>query len=111
MIEKVRMESCKQFIRNDCSLSETDKFWLITGPNMGGKSTFLRQNALFAIMSQAGCFVPADSATIGIVDAVFSRVGASDDLSKDRSTFMVEMIETATILNNASKQSLVFEFD
>ena len=81
--------------------------WLLTGPNMGGKSTFLRQNALIAILAQMGSFVPAASAHIGVVDRLFSRVGASDDLARGRSTFMVEMVETAAILNQAGERSLV----
>ena len=81
--------------------------WLLTGPNMGGKSTFLRQNALIAILAQTGSFVPAARAHIGVVDRLFSRVGASDDLARGRSTFMVEMVETAAILNQASERSLV----
>ncbi|NOX96085.1 MAG: DNA mismatch repair protein MutS, partial [Alphaproteobacteria bacterium] len=97
------------FVANDCLLSEDDDahLWLITGPNMAGKSTFLRQNALIAILAQAGSFVPAASAHIGVIDRVFSRVGASDDLAKGRSTFMVEMVETAAILNQATERSLV----
>ncbi len=95
------------FIGNDCTLSATQKIWLMTGPNMAGKSTFLRQNALIAILAQIGCYVPADSATIGLVDRVFSRVGAADDLARGQSTFMVEMVETATILNQATERSLV----
>ena len=95
------------FITNDCSLINNEKLWLITGPNMAGKSTFLRQNALIAIIAHMGCFVPAESAHIGLVDRVFSRVGAADDLAKGQSTFMVEMIETATILNHATERSLV----
>ncbi|MBL4618891.1 MAG: DNA mismatch repair protein MutS [Marinicaulis sp.] len=97
------------FVANDCLLSEDDDahLWLITGPNMAGKSTFLRQNALIAILAQAGSFVPAESAHIGVIDRVFSRVGASDDLAKGRSTFMVEMVETAAILNQATERSLV----
>ena len=83
------------------------RLWLLTGPNMAGKSTFLRQNALIAILAQTGSFVPAKSATIGIVDRLFSRVGAADDLARGRSTFMVEMVETAAILNQATAQSLV----
>ena len=79
--------------------------WLLTGPNMGGKSTFLRQNALIAMLAQAGSFVPADSARIGVVDRLFSRVGASDDLARGRSTFMVEMVETAAILNQAGERA------
>src|SRR5213075_2807368 len=81
--------------------------WLVTGPNMAGKSTFLRQNALIAVLAQMGSFVPAASAHIGIVDRLFSRVGASDDLARGRSTFMVEMVETAAILNQATGRSLV----
>ncbi len=98
-----------QFIPNDCVLTEKDAacLLLVTGPNMAGKSTFLRQNALLAILAQMGSFVPAASAHIGIVDRVFSRVGASDDLSRGRSTFMVEMVETAAILNQATDRSLV----
>jgi len=99
------------FIANDCRLGGGDagdrRLWLLTGPNMAGKSTFLRQNALIAVLAQAGCFVPAKSARIGIVDRLFSRVGASDDLARGRSTFMVEMIETAAILNHAGERSLV----
>lgn len=96
------------FVTNHCSLNtENNRIWLLTGPNMAGKSTFLRQNALIAIMAQMGLYVPASYAKIGIVDKVFSRVGASDDLSQGRSTFMVEMVETATILNNATDRSFV----
>ncbi len=97
----------KQFIANDCNLSSDQRFWLLTGPNMGGKSTFLRQNAVIAILAQAGCFVPAQQAEIGIIDAVYTRIGASDDLSKDRSTFMVEMEETANIIKKSTSKSLV----
>lgn len=97
----------EQFISNDCDLSESQRLWLLTGPNMAGKSTFLRQNALIAILTQIGSFVPADSAHIGVVDKIFSRVGAADDLARGRSTFMVEMVETATILNQAGSRSLV----
>lgn len=96
------------FVSNSCRLSGLqDRIWLITGPNMAGKSTFLRQNALIAIMAQTGLFVPAKQAHIGIIDKVFSRVGASDELSQGRSTFMVEMIETAAILNGATEKSFV----
>ncbi len=97
------------FVANDCNLSPDGpgRLWLVTGPNMAGKSTFLRQNALIAILAQAGAFVPADSAHIGIVDRLFSRVGAGDDLAAGRSTFMVEMVETAAILNQATERSLV----
>lgn len=96
------------FVSNTCTLNgNKDRIWLITGPNMAGKSTFLRQNAIIAIMAQMGCFVPASVAHIGVVDKVFSRVGASDDLSQGRSTFMVEMVETAAILNGATSKSFV----
>ena len=99
----------EQFIANDCLLGEekSSQLWLVTGPNMAGKSTFLRQNALIAILAQAGLYVPAGSAHLGIIDRVFSRVGASDDLAGGRSTFMVEMVETAAILNQATERSLV----
>ena len=95
------------FVANACDLSPEQRLWLVTGPNMAGKSTFLRQNALIAIMAQAGSFVPAEAAHIGVVDRVFSRVGAADDLARGRSTFMVEMVETATILTQATPRSLV----
>ena len=100
------------FIGNDCRLGLADdaaagRLWLLTGPNMAGKSTFLRQNALITVMAQMGSFVPADSARIGSVDRLFSRVGAADDLARGRSTFMVEMVETAAILNQAGPRSLV----
>jgi DNA mismatch repair protein MutS len=96
-----------RFVANDCGLSEENRLWLVTGPNMGGKSTFLRQNALIAVLAQAGSYVPAASATLGLVDRLFSRVGASDNLARGRSTFMVEMVETAAILSQASERSLV----
>ncbi len=96
-----------QFAPNNCNFSTSEKLWLLTGPNMAGKSTFLRQNALIAIMAQAGFYVPAKSAHIGVVDKVFSRVGASDDLARGHSTFMIEMVETAAILQNATSKSLV----
>ncbi len=95
------------FISNNCDLEPHKRLWLLTGPNMAGKSTFLRQNALIALMAQAGLFVPAASAHIGVIDRLFSRVGAADDLAAGRSTFMVEMVETAAILNQATKRSLV----
>ncbi|HTQ12564.1 MAG TPA: DNA mismatch repair protein MutS [Rhizomicrobium sp.] len=96
-----------RFVANDCDLSAAARIWLVTGPNMAGKSTFLRQNALIAVLAQMGAFVPADAAHIGIVDKLFSRVGAADDLARGRSTFMVEMVETAAILNQATPRSLV----
>jgi DNA mismatch repair protein MutS len=100
------------FVGNDCDLSppkgeEAGRLWLLTGPNMAGKSTFLRQNALVAILAQIGSFVPARRAKIGVVDRLFSRVGAADDLARGRSTFMVEMVETAAILHQATARSLV----
>ncbi|WP_303982548.1 DNA mismatch repair protein MutS [Dongia mobilis] len=95
------------FVANDCDLSPERRLWLVTGPNMAGKSTFLRQNALIAILAQMGSYVPAKAARIGIVDRLFSRVGAADDLARGRSTFMVEMVETAAILNRATPRSLV----
>jgi DNA mismatch repair protein MutS len=112
------------FIENDCVLGRGEgetpvapdarrdalpeaRIWLVTGPNMAGKSTFLRQNALITVMAQMGSYVPARSAHIGVVDRLFSRVGASDDLARGRSTFMVEMVETAAILNQATERSLV----
>ena len=100
-------EDSKSFIPNDCQLVEGQKLWLLTGPNMAGKSTFLRQNALITILAQMGSFVPAEKAHIGVVDKLFSRVGAADDLARGQSTFMVEMVETATILNQATERSLV----
>ncbi len=108
----LRRSAGDPFVANDCDLSPGEKekngaIWLLTGPNMGGKSTFLRQNALIAILAQMGAYVPAQAARIGIVDRLFSRVGASDDLARGRSTFMVEMVETAAILNQASERSLV----
>jgi DNA mismatch repair protein MutS len=95
------------FVANNCDLSNDQRLWLITGPNMAGKSTFLRQNALIVIMAQMGGFVPAQSARIGVVDRLFSRVGAADDLARGRSTFMVEMVEAAAILNQSTDRSLV----
>lgn len=106
--EALRKANDRAFAGNDCDLSTVHKrLWLLTGPNMAGKSTFLRQNALIAILAQAGSFVPARSAHIGCVDRLYSRVGAADDLARGRSTFMVEMIETAAILNQATPRSLV----
>ncbi len=110
--QSLRRQAQAPFVANDCDLSPEDgarhgAIWLLTGPNMGGKSTFLRQNALIAILAQMGSYVPARTARIGVVDRLFSRVGASDDLARGRSTFMVEMVETAAILNQASERSLV----
>lgn len=100
-------EEGRAFVGNDCFLGEKERVWLITGPNMAGKSTFLRQNALISILAQVGSFVPANHAEIGLVDRIFSRVGSADDLFRDQSTFMVEMLETATILNQATPRSFV----
>ena len=95
------------FVGNDCTLEAGRRLWLLTGPNMAGKSTFLRQNALIAVLAQIGCYVPAEKARIGIVDRLYSRVGAADDLARGRSTFMVEMVETAAILNQSGPKALV----
>jgi DNA mismatch repair protein MutS len=103
----LRRSQSGSFVGNDCDLAPEKRLWLITGPNMAGKSTYLRQNALIAILAQIGSFVPAKSAEIGIVDRLFSRVGAADDLARGRSTFMVEMVETAAILNQAGPRALV----
>ncbi len=103
----LQAQQAGSFVANDCDLGPTQRLWLVTGPNMAGKSTFLRQNALIAVLAQIGSYVPAKSAHIGIVDRLFSRVGAADDLARGRSTFMVEMVETAAILNQAGPRSLV----
>ncbi|MCB1783294.1 MAG: DNA mismatch repair protein MutS [Alphaproteobacteria bacterium] len=107
VVEMALTKDSEDFVPNDCDLGPQQRLWLLTGPNMAGKSTFLRQNALIAIMAQIGSFVPAHSAHIGVIDRVFSRVGASDDLARGHSTFMVEMVETAAILNHATARSLV----
>jgi DNA mismatch repair protein MutS len=109
VVEQALSREGTPFVANDCDLSaaEAGKIWLITGPNMAGKSTFLRQNALIAVLAQMGSFVPAKSAALGVVDRLFSRVGAADDLARGRSTFMVEMVETAAILNQAGARALV----
>lgn len=107
VVEQALAKGGERFVANDCRLDDQDRLWLIGGPNMGGKSTFLRQNALIVLLAQAGCFVPAASARIGLVDRLFSRVGASDNLARGRSTFMVEMVETAAILSQATERSFV----
>jgi DNA mismatch repair protein MutS len=112
VVEEAVRQDGRSFIANDADLSppasEADgRILVVTGPNMAGKSTFLRQNALIAVLAQMGSFVPADAARIGVVDRLFSRVGAADDLARGRSTFMVEMVETAAILNQATERSLV----
>ncbi|WP_199537883.1 DNA mismatch repair protein MutS [Phaeobacter inhibens] len=107
--QALRQQGGSGFVANDCDLTADTgaAIWLLTGPNMAGKSTFLRQNALIAILAQMGSYVPADNAHIGLISQLFSRVGASDDLARGRSTFMVEMIETAAILNQADDRALV----
>jgi DNA mismatch repair protein MutS len=107
VVEIALMRQHREFIANDCGLNDAARLWLITGPNMGGKSTFLRQQALILILAQMGSFVPAKAARIGIADKLFCRVGASDDLGRGQSTFMVEMVETAAILNQATPESFV----
>ncbi len=106
VVEQALKKTGDPFVANDCDLSD-QSIWLLTGPNMAGKSTFLRQNALIAVLAQMGAWVPANQAKIGIVSQIFSRVGASDDLARGRSTFMVEMVETAAILNQADDRALV----
>jgi len=105
VIEK--MLPAGSFVQNDTHLSKESRLGIITGPNMAGKSTYMRQVALITLMAQIGSFVPAESAKIGVVDKIFTRVGASDDLSMGQSTFMVEMIEVANILKNATEKSLI----
>src|SRR6202011_1421068 len=124
VVEQALARDGGPFVANDCELSPppssfpparageasegaAGRIWIVTGPNMAGKSTFLRQNALIAILAQIGSFVPARAAHIGVIDPLFSRVGAADDLARGHSTFMVEMVETAAILNQAGARSLV----
>ena len=107
VVEAALAKSGDRFVANDCNLAADNRLWLIGGPNMGGKSTFLRQNALIVLLAQSGCFVPASAARIGLVDRLFSRVGAADNLARGRSTFMVEMVETAAILAQATRRSFV----
>lgn len=107
VVEAALAKDGASFVANNCTLEEKSRLWLVTGPNMGGKSTFLRQNALIIILAQAGSFVPATSARLSMVDRLFSRVGASDNLARGRSTFMVEMVETAAILSQATERSFV----
>ena len=107
VVEAAIARSGGRFVSNDCALEPHSRLWLVTGPNMGGKSTFLRQNALIAVLAQSGAYVPAARAELGLVDRLFSRVGASDNLARGRSTFMVEMVETAAILAQATEASLV----
>jgi DNA mismatch repair protein MutS len=112
VVEQALLASGGPFVANDCDLSppheaQHGRIWLVTGPNMAGKSTFLRQNALIAVLAQMGSFVPAQRAHVGVIDRLFSRVGAADDLARGHSTFMVEMVETAAILNQAGERALV----
>jgi len=107
VVEASLNEQGRQFAPNDCLLGDHERIWLITGPNMAGKSTYLRQNPLISILAQTGSFVPAEYAEIGLVDKVFSRVGSADNLYQDQSTFMVEMLETAQILKEATPRSFV----
>ena len=107
VVEAALADTGARFVANDVMLRPESRLWLVTGPNMGGKSTFLRQNALIAVLAQAGSYVPAQSATLGLVDRLFSRVGASDNLARGRSTFMVEMVETAAILAQATENSFI----
>jgi DNA mismatch repair protein MutS len=107
VVESALAKAGDRFIANDCNLAPDRRLWLVSGPNMGGKSTFLRQNALIVLLAQAGSYVPATSARLGLVDRLFSRVGASDNLARGRSTFMVEMVETAAILAQATERSFV----
>jgi DNA mismatch repair protein MutS len=107
VVEQALAKTGERFVANDCALGPDDRLWLIGGPNMGGKSTFLRQNALILLLAQAGSYVPASRARVGLADRLFSRVGASDNLARGRSTFMVEMVETAAILAQATARSFV----
>ena len=107
VVEAALARTGARFVANDCALGASDRLWLVGGPNMGGKSTFLRQNALIVLLAQAGGYVPASAARIGLVDRLFSRVGAADNLARGRSTFMVEMVETAAILAQAGPRSFV----
>ena len=107
VVERSLKKSNESFIHNDCKLSMDERVWLITGPNMAGKSTYLRQNAIITILAHIGSYVPAQSAKIGVVDKIFSRIGAGDDLNKGQSTFMLEMLETSSILAQSSHKSLI----
>lgn len=107
VVEKSLKKNRESFVCNDCNLEFDERVWLLTGPNMAGKSTYLRQNAIIAILAHIGSFVPAESAKIGVVDKIFSRIGAGDDLNKGQSTFMLEMLETSAILAQATHKSLI----
>ncbi len=107
VVESALKKSNVSFVYNDCTLSSDERIWLITGPNMAGKSTYLRQNAVIAILAHIGSYIPAKSAHIGVIDKIFSRIGAGDDLNKGQSTFMLEMLETSAILAQSSHKSLI----
>ncbi len=107
VVESALAKSNKDFVHNDCDLSSDERIWLITGPNMAGKSTYLRQNAIISILAHIGSYVPAKSANIGVIDKIFSRIGSGDDLNKGQSTFMLEMLETSAILTQSSHKSLI----
>ena len=107
VVEESLKKDGDDFTPNDCSMTSDKNIWIMTGPNMAGKSTFLRQTAVIILLNQIGCYVPADKSTLGIFDKIFTRIGASDDLSLGLSTFMTEMVETSRIINEASESSLV----
>ncbi len=107
VLEMMHQSRDVHFVCNDCRLTDYQRLWLITGPNMGGKSTFLRQTAIIVILAQAGLYVHATEAKIGLVDRIFSRLGSADNLVENKSTFMVEMEETSAILKDATSKSLV----
>ena len=107
VVEEGLKKKGDEFTANNCEMNRNANIWLMTGPNMAGKSTFLRQIAIIALMNQVGSYVPAEKASLGIFDKIFTRIGASDNLSEGISTFMMEMIETSRIINEATKKSLV----
>ncbi|MEL0124363.1 MAG: hypothetical protein VW827_01710 [Alphaproteobacteria bacterium] len=107
IVEESLKKDALNFIPNNCSMDDKNSLWLMTGPNMAGKSTFLRQTAIIILMNQIGCFVPASSASLSVFDKILTRIGASDNLAKGMSTFMMEMVETSRIINNASESSFV----
>ena len=107
VVEESLKKDGDDFTPNDCLMTADQNIWIMTGPNMAGKSTFLRQTAVIILLNQIGCYVPADKSTLGIFDKIFTRIGASDDLSLGLSTFMTEMVETSRIINEASESSLV----
>jgi len=107
VVEHALKKVSDNFVHNDCNLSMDERIWLLTGPNMSGKSTYLRQNAIIAILAHIGSYVPAKKASIGVIDKIFSRIGSGDDLNKGQSTFMLEMLETSSILAQSSHKSLI----